>query len=217
VTTGTATDPTLAAGRRQAGGAPCTDRDDYGGGGGGGGMPEADDEAPCACCSALRALLHCAQHRAGLCLTCDLRVHAAAPGHERAPLCDACHAAPAAGHCGGHMAWLCAACARAAGCDAERHATRPARAYTGVPAVAELARILSGGDDTTPPPPPPPPAAAAIPEPDACWVPDLVNVELLPDLPSTTSSWRDGNVSTEVYSRSIDPCGLTKFTSYLSI
>jgi hypothetical protein len=36
-------------------------------------------------------------------------------------------------------------------------------------------------------------------------------------LPSTTSSWRDGNVSTEVYSRSIDPCGLTKFTSYLSI
>ncbi|RCV04505.1 hypothetical protein SETIT_1G006700v2 [Setaria italica] len=162
-----------------------------------------DDEAPCAYCSVQRALLHCAQHRARLCLPCDLRVHAAAaPAHERAPLCDACHAAPAAALCGDHQASLCAPCARAAGCDAGRHATRPARAYTGVPAVEELARILSG--DTTPPPPP---SAAALPEPaDTSWIPDLINIELLPDLTST-SSWRDGNASTELLPGSLIETG----------
>ncbi|XP_039787720.1 zinc finger protein CONSTANS-LIKE 13-like [Panicum virgatum] len=144
-----------------------------------------DDDVPCACCSTLRALLHCAQHGARLCLPCDVRVHVAAPAHRRAPLCDACHAAPAAARCADHQALLCAPCARAAGCDADRHARRAARAYTGIPDPAELARILycDGDCDTAAPPPPE-------------WVPDLVNVELLPDyLPASSRSWRDGNIT----------------------
>nr|CAB3448529.1 unnamed protein product [Digitaria exilis] len=110
---------------------------------------DASDVVPyCAYCGAQRALLHCAQHAARLCLPCDLRAHAAAAAaarghlHRRAPLCDGCHAAPAAAHCAVHRAFLCAPCARAAGCDAERHPRRPARAYTGFPEPAELARIL---------------------------------------------------------------------------
>ncbi|CAN6236841.1 unnamed protein product [Urochloa humidicola] len=185
--TGTTTNnPGLAAGRRPAGGVPCTahrEDDDN--------APAddaaADDQVLCSCCSELRALLHCAHHGARLCLPCDVRVHAAAasPAHRRAPLCDACHDAPAAALCADHGASLCAPCARAAGCAADRHATRPARAFTGIPDAAELARILSGADTT-------PPAAAALSDPDT-WVPDLVNIELLPDLPST-SSWRDGSL-----------------------
>ena len=73
----------------------------------------------------------------------------------------------------------------AAGCDADRHARRAARAYTGIPDPAELARILycDGDCDTAAPPPPE-------------WVPDLVNVELLPDyLPASSRSWRDGNIT----------------------
>ena len=147
-----------------------------------------DDDVPCACCSTLRALLHCAQHGARLCLPCDVRVHAAAQDHRRAPLCDGCHAAPAAARCADHQALLCAPCARAAGCDADRHARRAARAYTGIPDPAELARILYCECDTAAPPP-------LLPAP-AEWVPDLVNVELLPDyLPASSRSWRDGNIT----------------------
>ncbi|KAG2655393.1 hypothetical protein PVAP13_1KG008260 [Panicum virgatum] len=141
----------------------------------------------CACCSTLRALLHCAQHGARLCLPCDVRVHAAAQDHRRAPLCDGCHAAPAAARCAHHQALLCA--------------PRAARAYTGIPDPAELARILYCECDTAAPPPLSPAPAE--------WVPDLINVELLPDLPSSSSSsWRDGNItrpdtSDEVYRRSI--------------
>ncbi|XP_022682822.1 uncharacterized protein LOC111257403 [Setaria italica] len=58
-----------------------------------------DDDVFCAYCSVQRALLHCAQHGARLCLHCDVRVHAAAPCHERAPLCYGCQAAPADEHC----------------------------------------------------------------------------------------------------------------------
>ncbi|XP_039826395.1 putative zinc finger protein At1g68190 isoform X2 [Panicum virgatum] len=142
----------------------------------------------CACCSTLRALLHCAQHGARLCLPCDVRVHAAAQDHRRAPLCDGCHAAPAAARCAHHQALLCAPCARAVGCDADRHARRAARAYTGIPDPAELARILYCECDTAAPPPLSPAPAE--------WVPDLINVELLPDLPSSSSSsWRDGNIT----------------------
>ncbi|OEL17693.1 hypothetical protein BAE44_0021288 [Dichanthelium oligosanthes] len=145
-----------------------------------------DDDVPyCAYCSTLRALIHCAQHATRLCLPCDVRVHAAVPDHARAPLCHGCYAEPAAAHCAVHRASLCAPCARDSGCDAERHARRLARAYVGFPPAAELARILAC--DTTPPPP--------LPEPTAdTWVPDLVNIELLPDLPnSSSSSWHDGN------------------------
>ncbi|KAF8772264.1 hypothetical protein HU200_005979 [Digitaria exilis] len=144
---------------------------------------DASDVVPyCAYCGAQRALLHCAQHAARLCLPCDLRAHAAAAAaarghlHLRAPLCDGCHAAPAAAHCAVHRAFLCAPCARAAGCDAERHPRRPARAYTGFPEPAELARILFY--DTA--------------ETADTWVPDLVNMELLP-LDTSSSNWNRGN------------------------
>ncbi|CAN6271134.1 unnamed protein product [Urochloa humidicola] len=208
VTTGTTTNnPGLAAGRLAGGAPPCTahreeDDDNHDAAPPDDGAA-GDDEALCAWCSTQRALLHCAQHGgARLCLPCDVRAHAAAaPGHRRAPLCDACHDAPAAALCADHGASLCAPCARAAGCHADRHATRPARAFTGIPDAAELARILSGAD-TTPPPPP-----AALPETDT-WVPDLINIELLlPNLPST-SSWRDGNITpTELLSGSLIETG----------
>ncbi|KAG8076472.1 hypothetical protein GUJ93_ZPchr0006g44745 [Zizania palustris] len=93
-------------------------------------------DAPCDSCRELRALVHCAQHDARLCLLCDLAAHAAAPSHQRAPLCDSCYAAPA-DVCGDDLA-LCAVCAA----DAARHCHRPAATYTGFPAAAELARIL---------------------------------------------------------------------------
>ncbi|KAJ1277488.1 hypothetical protein BS78_04G007600 [Paspalum vaginatum] len=140
-------------------------------GGGGGGVP-------CTLCSTQRALLHCAQHAASLCLPCDLLAHARGHGaHQRAPLCHGCHTAPAAVFCAApaHQATLCAPCARAAGCDAQRHALHPALAYTGVPDAAELARILF-----CPPVPTASPSGFASSPPAAAdtWVPDLVNVEL---------------------------------------
>lgn len=142
----------------------------------------ADVVPYCAYCGAQRALLHCAQHAARLCLPCDIRAHtsaAAAPGHlhhhRRAPLCDGCHAAPAAAHCAVHRAFLCATCASAA----ERHPRRPARAYTGFPEPAELARILFY--DTA--------------ETADTWVPDLVNIE-----DTSSSNWHHGNnTNSEVY------------------
>ncbi|CAN6247524.1 unnamed protein product [Urochloa humidicola] len=206
VTTGTTTNnPGLAAGRQAGGAPPCTahreEDDDHDAAPPPDDGAAGDDEILCGWCSTQRALLHCAQHGgARLCLPCDVRAHAAAaPGHRRAPLCDACHDAPAAALCADHGASLCAPCARAAGCHADRHATRPARAFTGIPDAAELARILSGGDATAPP-------ALPEPEPDT-WVPDLINVELLlPTLPST-SSWRDGNITTELPSGSLIQTG----------
>nr|TKW36807.1 hypothetical protein SEVIR_1G007000v2 [Setaria viridis] len=103
-------------------------------------MDVDDDDVFGAYCSVQRALLHCSQHGARLCLRCDVRVHAAAPGHERAPLCYGCQAAPADEHCGDLQALLGAPCARLAGC--EHHTRRPARAFTGIPEPAELTRIL---------------------------------------------------------------------------
>ncbi|CAN6227094.1 unnamed protein product [Urochloa humidicola] len=208
VTTDTTTNnPGLAAGRPAGGAPPCTaHREDNDNDAAPAPPDAADDEVICTWCSTQRALLHCAQHGgARLCLPCDVRAHAAAaPGHRRAPLCDACHDAPAAALCADHGASLCAPCARAAGCHADRHATRPARAFTGIPDAAELARILYCGDTN----PPLPPAAAALPEPEPdTWVPDLINIELLlPNLPST-SSWRDGNVTTELLSGSLIQTG----------
>ncbi|XP_062217233.1 putative zinc finger protein CONSTANS-LIKE 11 [Phragmites australis] len=149
------------------------------------------DDASCGYCGELRALLHCAQHAARLCLPCDVTVHAASRSHERAPLCDGCHAAPAATRCIDHEAALCTACATAASCDAERHRRRPTRTYTGFPEPADLARILSLG--TLPPSP--------LPEPNT-WVPDLVNIELPAEL--SNSAWGNGNtIITEVRSSNL--------------
>ncbi|XP_066324640.1 zinc finger protein CONSTANS-LIKE 12-like isoform X2 [Miscanthus floridulus] len=151
--------------------------------------PDDGCGVPCDYCAAQRALLHCAQHGARLCLLCDVPVHAATAGaHERAPLCEGCHAAAAAARCAVHRAFLCAHCARAARCDAEGHAWSPTRSYTGFPDPADLARILYIGAPRgeVPPPltPPPPPQ-----KPPDTWVPDLLNVELKPtDLPGSSRS-----------------------------
>ena len=152
-------------------------------------VPDDGGGVPCDYCAAQRALLHCAQHGARLCLLCDVPVHAATAGaHERAPLCEGCHAAAAAARCAVHRAFLCAHCARAAGCDAEGHAWSPTRSYTGFPDPADLARILyiDAPRGEVPPPltPPPPPQ-----KPPDTWVPDLLNVELKPtDLPGSSRS-----------------------------
>ncbi|KAL5200101.1 hypothetical protein ABZP36_021304 [Zizania latifolia] len=104
-------------------------------------------DAPCDSCREQRALVHCALHDARLCLLCDLAAHAAAPSHQRAPLCDSCYAAPAEARCDDLA--LCAVCAT----DAARHCHRPAATYTGFPAPAELARILSIEAPSSSPPP----------------------------------------------------------------
>uniref|UniRef100_A0A0D9VB77 B box-type domain-containing protein n=1 Tax=Leersia perrieri TaxID=77586 RepID=A0A0D9VB77_9ORYZ len=105
------------------------------------------DAAPCDSCRARRAIVHCAEHRARLCLLCDLAVHrhVQAYAHRRAPLCDACLAAPAVARRDGDLCALCAACASAGG---EQCCHRPATTYTGVPGPDEMAQILS-----LPPPP----------------------------------------------------------------
>ncbi|KAF0934419.1 hypothetical protein E2562_025028 [Oryza meyeriana var. granulata] len=94
-------------------------------------------DAPCDSCLTERALVHCAQHDARLCLLCDANYHDDARAHRRAPLCDGCYAAPAVARCDGKP--LCAACELDAPCQCRRTAA----SYTGIPNEAEMARILS--------------------------------------------------------------------------
>jgi hypothetical protein len=133
---------------------------------------------PCDYCATQRALLHCAQHGTGL---RPLGHAATAHAHERA--CETCHATPA--RCADHRASLCTPCARAAWCNAERHARcRLKRSYTGFPDPADLASSIPYID--APPELPPPPPTTALQEPK--WLPDVVNVELqAADFPGCSS------------------------------
>ncbi|KAL8171504.1 hypothetical protein V2J09_023308 [Rumex salicifolius] len=73
----------------------------------------------CDTCRSSPSRVYCTADAAYLCASCDARLHASAPGHDRVWVCESCERLPAAFVCKADAASLCA------DCDARVHSANP--------------------------------------------------------------------------------------------
>lgn len=110
-------------------------------------------EPLCEFCGVVRAVVYCKADSAGLCLQCDVYVHAAniiSRRHLRSLICDKCGSQVAAMHCFVDKMSFCDACGGSSSCCCFRQSHRLVRLsfYNGCPSQDELSRLWSFGFDS---------------------------------------------------------------------